>query len=190
MIKMIVAIDRANAIGWQDGRLAYKISHDLKRFKSLTMGHAVLLGRLTYQSLGRPDGLPGRKNYVLTRRPYSEIRGTFGNVDIVSSMEYFRSWVGKGDDLWICGGASVYAEALDKHMVEEIYITLIHGNSGADVSLKHDLAAWKLFMLREAAQGRQWILAEHTDVGPEGNNPSCTYITLKRADPSKFYWEE
>jgi dihydrofolate reductase len=206
-VKMIVAVDRGNAIGWQDGRLPWKLSHDMKRFKALTTGGTVVMGRTTYQSLGRPDGLPNRKNYVLTRRPYSEVRGQFGEVDIISSLDTVvrnRCSMGvgcdeygvcyatarnepdrcpKSDDLWIIGGASVYAEALEKNMVDELYLTLVHTTSGADVTLKDDLSAWKLWVLREQKAGRFWVLTEHEDTPPNGETPATTYITLKKANP-------
>lgn len=204
---MIVAVDRGNAIGWQDGRLPWKLPHDMKRFKALTTGGIVVMGRTTYQSLGRPDGLPNRKNYVLTRRPYSEVRGQFGEVDIISDLEYVRRMAGQCSlgvgcetgvcfatvhnepdrcgvkDIWIIGGASVYAEALEKNMVDELYLTLVHTTSGADVTLKHDLSAWKLFVLREQKEGRFWVLTEHEDTPVSGETPGTTYITLKKANP-------
>lgn len=183
-IKMIVAVDRGNAIGWQDGRLPWKLPHDMKRFKALTTGGTVVMGRTTYQSLGRPDGLPNRKNYVLTRRPYSEVRGQFGEVDIISSLDFVNPWRGPDvGELWIIGGASVYAEALEKNLVDELYLTLVHTTSGADVTLKDDLSAWKLWVLKEQKAGRFWVLTEHEDTPPNGETPSTTYITLKKANP-------
>jgi dihydrofolate reductase len=165
MIKMIVAIDRSNAIGWKDGRLPWRLPADMKRFKELTTGHTVVMGRTTYQSLGRPNGLPNRRNVVLTRRPYSEVRGQFGDVEIISSLDWVtqhaeairRTTDGtdqQPNDIWIIGGASVYEEALAKDIVDEMYVTLVEDDSGADVRLTTDLAAWKLFVLRN-----DWVCA-------------------------------
>lgn len=206
-VKMIVAVDQGNAIGWEDGRLPWKLPHDMKRFKELTTGQIVVMGRKTYLSLGRPNGLPNRTNFVLTRRPYSEVRGQFGEVDIISSIETatrrqpcnmgvgceesgacYANAQGEPDrcgrqDVWIIGGASVYAEALEKNLVDELYLTLVHTTSGADVTLKDDLSAWKLWVLKEQKQGRFWVLTEHEQTPPNDETPATTYITLKKANP-------
>jgi dihydrofolate reductase len=117
------------------------------------------MGRTTYQTLNMPDGLPNRQNFVLTRRPYSEVRGQFGNVDVISSLDYVvdrASSVPDGRDIWIIGGASVYAEALEKQMVDELHVTFVHTTSGADVSLPFELTAWKLFILQQRKLGVNW----------------------------------
>lgn len=175
MIKMILAVDSSNAIGWKDGRLPWKIPADMKRFKELTSGGTVVMGWSTYKSLGRIDGLPNRKNLVLTRRTYPEIRGQFGNVDIISSLDYVR----RLEDPWIIGGASVYDQALEAGLVDEIYLTLVDANSGADVTLKHDLSAWKLFILQQEKLGICWraeIEYPHT----EAPSPNITFVTLRK----------
>ena len=63
-VKMILAVDEGNAIGWDDGSLPWKIPADMKRFKELTTGHDVLMGWKTFISLRRPHGLPNRTNAV------------------------------------------------------------------------------------------------------------------------------
>lgn len=184
MIKMIVAVDRGNAIGWADGRLAWNIPSDMKRFKELTLGSTVVMGRSTYVSLNSLNGLPSRKNVVLTRRPYSEVRHQFGDVDIISSLDYVER-NRSANTQWIIGGASVYAEALDRQMVDEIYVTLIDGTSGADVTLKHDLASWKHFIIRRRAFGENWYptIMEGDKVSLSG--PGTTYLTLKKVYAQK-----
>ena len=174
-VSLIVAVDRGNAIGWKDGRLPWKIPVDMKRFKELTTGGTVVMGWSTYKSLGRIDGLPNRKNLVLTRRTYPEIRGQFGNVDIISSLDY----VLRLEDPWIIGGASVYDQALEAGLVDEIYLTLVDESSGADVTLKHDLAAWKLFMLQQAKLGILWH-AEVEYPHTEDTSPNITFVTLRK----------
>ena len=204
MIRMILAVDSGSAIGWKDGRLPWKIPTDMKRFKELTTGSTVVMGWSTYKSLGRADGLPNRKNLVLTRRPYSEIRGQFGNVDIISSLDYVKRLnehctMGMGcesagacfaevhdtpeqcplnQDIWIIGGASVYDQALDAGLVDEIYLTLVDETSGADVCMKYDMAAWKTFMLQQQKQGIIWnaeLEYPHVESGP-----SITYVTMRK----------
>jgi dihydrofolate reductase len=169
MIKLIVALDTGNAIGWSDGMLAYRdLKKDMARFKALTTNCTVVMGRSTYLSLKRPNGLPNRRNIVLTRRPYSEIRGQISSdVEIISSLDWIvqhndaakRTVAGtdrEPSDIWIIGGASVYDEALNKNIVDEIHMTLVHASCEADVILKTDLAAWKLFVLRQQALGIYW----------------------------------
>lgn len=179
-IKMIIAVDQGNSIGWSDGRLPWKIPPDMQRFKDLTTGHIVMMGRTTYQSLKRPDGLPNRRNVVLTRRPYSEVRGQFGNVDIISSLDWINGESQRGKVIWIIGGAQVYAEAIEKKIVDEIYLTQVHTLSGGDVILPIDLFSWKLFVLRERARGVNWDTTFDWDVPVPPSSPKISYITFKK----------
>ena len=167
-IKLIIAVDQSNAIGWSDGRLAHTgLKHDMQRFKQLTTNSMVVMGRSTYLSLGRPNGLPNRRNVVLTRRPYSEVRGQFGDVEIISSLDWVvqhneaahRTVAGtdrEPADIWIIGGKSVYEEALKMGIVDEIYLTVVHTTSEADVVMDTDIAAWKHFILKQRAIGTNW----------------------------------
>lgn len=190
-IRMILALDLANSVGWSDGMLAYRdLKKDMARFKRLTMNSTVVMGRSTYLSIGLVHGLPNRRNIVLTRRPYSEIRGQItGEVEIISSLDWVvqhneaaqRTVAGtdhEPSDIWIIGGASVYDEALEKGIVDEIHLTLVHATCEADVKLKTDLASWKLFVLREAKLGRNWIAEVH-DHEWDGDF-ATTYIILRR----------
>ena len=156
-IKMIVAVDNGNAIGWSDGRLPWQLPEDMKRFKELTTGDTVVMGSKTFKSLGRSTGLPNRKNVVLTKHP----EGYDPSIKTVSSLDYVELERGLGTQ-WIIGGASVYAEALERKMVDELYVTLVHTNSGADVTLPFDLRAWKLYLIRERNRGVIWDLIEMT----------------------------
>ena len=162
MIKMIVAVDQGNAIGWSDGRLPWKIPYDMKRFKELTTGNIVVMGFKTFQSLNRLNGLPDRKNIVLTHRPYSEVRDQIGlDVDVIGSLDYIKRGSTDLRDTFIIGGASVYAQALEAQMVDELHVTIVHANSGADVTLPFELVAWKLFILQQRKLGVNWELVDH-----------------------------
>jgi dihydrofolate reductase len=185
MARMIVAIDRSNAIGWKDGRLPWKISDDLKRFKALTMGHPVVMGWNTYVSLNRPAGLLGRQNVVLTSKSPLEVSEYFEStgygplvsdtITFCKNMEYVKTLAMP----WIIGGASVYARAIEEQLVDELYITLVDVNSGADVSLPFDLASLKLFQLRQVEVGVLWHTMNLEHVRPP-DGPSYTFITMKR----------
>lgn len=184
MLKMIVAVDQGNAIGWSDGRLPWKASADLKRFKELTTGGKVVMGWNTFKSLSKPDGLPNRENIVLTRKPLYEVRKHAGeNITVASSLmwvEATQECLGcTPPDYWIIGGADVYGQVIRRRLIDEIYLTLVHENSGADVVLPFDLAAWKLFVLRQERLGVCWNLTL-METPPVSHGPTVTFLTLKK----------
>lgn len=193
MIRMIVAVDQGNAIGWADGRLPWKLPADMRRFKELTTGHTVVMGFNTFRSLNRPDGLPNRKNIVLTRKSISERRGcSIGNdVAIISSLDWVKhqkevnlsraitDWQDEVPTIWIIGGARVYDEALAKKLVDEIHLTLVHTASEADVRVSTDLAAWKRFILTERKRGVNWEVVEgHRQ---RDGDHETSYLILRRS---------
>jgi dihydrofolate reductase len=103
---IVAAVARNGVIG-VDGRLPWQIPQDLARFKELTMGHALVMGRATFESIGRP--LPGRSNIVLTRRPGWAQEG----VDVARSLqEAVDIAASRGQDVFVAGGAEVYRAAL------------------------------------------------------------------------------
>jgi dihydrofolate reductase len=103
-LAIIAAIGKNRVIG-KDGKLPWHISPDLKRFKELTSGHAVLMGRRTFESLGRP--LPNRRNVVLSSRPIS------GAETYASIPEAFEALAAE-ETVYVIGGARLYAQFLDK----------------------------------------------------------------------------
>lgn len=121
MIALVVAYDRNRAIG-KDGRMPWDIPGELKRYRELTTGNAVIMGRRTYESVGRP--LPDRLNIVITTT-ISEIPGCV----VARSLEEAISLAGDMD-IYISGGANVYRDALD--MVDVMYITEIDAEYEAD----------------------------------------------------------
>lgn len=115
-INIIVAVGNGGAIG-HSGKLSFYIPADLKRFKDLTMGHPIIMGRLTFDSL--PKGaLPGRRNIVITRNP----DWSAPNVETASSLEDAIRMT--GDDAFIIGGGQVYRQALP--IADKLYITRIY----------------------------------------------------------------
>ena len=107
MPTVIVAAVARNGVIGVDGRLPWRIPDDLARFKHLTMGHALVMGRETFESIGRP--LPGRSTIVLTRRPDWSHDGveTAGSLEAAVEMA-----TGRGEDVFVAGGAEVYRAAL------------------------------------------------------------------------------
>lgn len=118
MLSIIVAIAENGAIG-NKGQLVYHISADLKRFKALTTGHTVLMGRKTFESL--PKGaLPNRRNIVLTRNRSL----TFPGAEVFSSIDEALDNCGADEKIYVIGGAEIYRQAIP--MADELELTLIH----------------------------------------------------------------
>ena len=114
---MIAALARNSAIGFQN-KLLYWLPNDLKRFKQLTTGHTVLMGRRTFDSL--PKGaLPNRRNIVLTRSPHFTAPG----IEVFTSLQEALAACEPQEEVFIIGGASVYAEALP--LAHRLCLTLV-----------------------------------------------------------------
>lgn len=122
MIKMIVAVDRNFGIGYKDD-LLFKISDDLKRFRRLTMGHFVVMGRKTYESL--PNPLNGRVNVVMTNK--KDYQPKDSNVivenDASKVINHYRNTGKQDKDIYIIGGAEIYK--LFAKYADTIYLTFI-----------------------------------------------------------------
>jgi dihydrofolate reductase len=103
-IALIAAMDRARAIG-KNGALPWHLPPDLKRFKALTLGHTVLMGRKTFESIGKP--LPGRRNVVLSRDPSFQRDGVEACRSLSAALRLCTS-----DTLWVIGGGEIYTLAL------------------------------------------------------------------------------
>ena len=115
-ISIIVAIAENNAIGFEN-KLLYWLPNDLKRFKALTTGHTIIMGRKTFESL--PKGaLPNRRNIVLSRQDI-----VFPGAERFSSLEAALSQCNEEEEIYIIGGASVYQEAMP--LADKLCITHI-----------------------------------------------------------------
>lgn len=113
LISLIVAMSRNRVIG-RDGQIPWHLPADLQRFKRLTMGQTLLMGRKTWQSIGRP--LPGRRIIVLSRNPGFQADGCLVVADLPSGIAASQT-----PELFICGGSEVYRQALP--LVRRIYLT-------------------------------------------------------------------
>lgn len=114
-ISLIVAAAENNAIG-KDNALLWHLSADLKRFKSLTSGHPVIMGRKTFESIGKP--LPNRRNIVISRS-LSALDGC----EVVASVEEALALVNDGEEAFIIGGGSVYRALWQK--AARLYLTAV-----------------------------------------------------------------
>ncbi len=116
MISIIAAVAKNRAIGFQN-KLIYWLPNDLKRFKALTTGHTIIMGRNTFLSL--PKGaLPNRRNIVLTRSLKA-----FEGCDVYPSLEEALAHCNKDEEVFIIGGASVYEQALP--LADRLFLTEI-----------------------------------------------------------------
>ena len=122
MIYHVVAVSKNGVIG-KDGKLPWRFPADLKFFKNLTTGHTVIMGRKTFDSLGKP--LPNRENIVITRRPRPETAG----VKFAESVDQALRRAQKGK-IFIIGGASIYRKTV--HLIDGIYLTRIHQDYEGD----------------------------------------------------------
>jgi dihydrofolate reductase len=126
IISLIVALDEQRGIG-VDGHLPWHLSADLQRFKSLTMGHHLIMGRKTYESIGRP--LPGRTTIIVSRNPSFQPEGCMVARSLETAIEFAR--FDQEDEAFIIGGGDLFDQAID--MADRIYLTQVHASLEADV---------------------------------------------------------
>ncbi|MDJ0904910.1 MAG: dihydrofolate reductase [Woeseiaceae bacterium] len=126
MISLIVAASANNVIGKQ-GDLPWRLSDDLKRFKALTMGKPIVMGRKTWESIGRP--LPGRQNIVITRQEDF----VAGGCDVVASPEAAIDAAGDAEEIMIIGGSHIYEAFLP--VAGRIYLTRVEADIEGDAYL-------------------------------------------------------
>lgn len=121
MISIIAAMSENRVIGI-NGRLPWHLPNDLRRFKQITWGKNILMGRVTFNSINRP--LPGRNNLVLTKNPSFEHE----NITVIHSLD--ELWALKLDELMVIGGEEIYRLFLP--LCSKIYLTLVHTEISGD----------------------------------------------------------
>lgn len=124
---MIAAIGATTRSLGRNNELLWRIPDDLKRFKALTRGHVVVMGRKTYESIGRP--LPDRTNIVVTRDTAKEIPGCIVVDSIEKALEVARQH--EHEEIFIIGGAQIYSQALP--IADKLYLTLVESDEQGDV---------------------------------------------------------
>ena len=134
-LALIVAVARKGVIG-KDGGLPWHVSEDLKHFKKTTSGHAIIMGRKTYDSIGRP--LPKRRNIVVTRQADGEFPGCERAASLDEAIALARS---TDPCPFIIGGASLYEEALP--IATEIHLTTIDEDVDGDTCFPGDMSAFE-----------------------------------------------
>ena len=125
IVSIIAAMDRKRGIG-VDNKLPWRLSADLKRFRELTMGHHIIVGRKTFESIGRP--LPGRRMIVVTRDRDYKAEGCDLSHSLEDAIDLARE---RGEsEAFICGGAEIYAQSIG--IVDRMYLTFVDAEVAAD----------------------------------------------------------
>ncbi len=157
-LSVIAAVAEGNRAIGKDNRLLWHIPDDLKRFKTLTLGHPVIMGENTYRSIGRP--LPGRTNIILSFSKQFSAPGC----EVFATLESALNYAAKRDakEVFIIGGAMVYQAALP--LADRLYITLVEGDYQGD-------AFFPDYSMFGTVVGR-----EHHDDGQH----RFTFLTLER----------
>jgi dihydrofolate reductase len=162
-IAAIVAIDLDRVIG-RDNQLPWRLPADLKRFRRLTVGKAVVMGRRTYESIGRP--LPDRLNIVVSRRPDLTVPGC----EVASSFDEALARAARygGDEVMVIGGAELFAEALPR--CDRIYLSVVQAHVGGDCWLPR-------------FEERDWVEVAEEGCPADAANPyPHRFLVLERRD--------
>lgn len=168
MLSMIVAMSEAARVIGLNGDMPWKLSSDLRRFKRLTVGHPVIMGRKTYQSIGRP--LPDRTNIVLTRDASYEAAGclVYQSLDEALASEACRDV-----EVFVIGGAEVYREALPR--ADRLYVTFVDYHGEGDTFFPED--PWQKFIPLAPDPG-----IEAHGVDEKHTNPTRYMVMCRRSE--------
>lgn len=157
-ISLIVAVAENGVIG-RDGDLPWRIPADLKFFKDTTMGKPIVMGRKTYESIGR--ALPGRTNIVITRDPDFSA----DDVYVADGLDAALELAGTAEEVMVIGGAQIYALALPR--TDRIYLTRVHATPVGDVTFPD-------------IDPDVWLETSREERPPEGDVPGYAFVTLER----------
>lgn len=134
-VSIVVAIAENNAIG-KNNQLLWHLPADLKHFKQITTGHTIVMGRKTFDSIGRP--LPNRRNIVVTRTAGLQIPGA----EVTHSIAAALALCTEEGEVFIIGGSEIYTSALS--LTDRVYLTRVHASYDADAFFPEiDFDTWK-----------------------------------------------
>jgi dihydrofolate reductase len=133
MVKIIVATSKNRVIG-DSNSLIWYLPADLKRFKELTTGNPIVMGRKTYESIGRP--LPNRRNIIITRDVKYDVEGC----EVVNSLE--EALMICNNNCFIIGGGEIYKQSMS--IADQIYLTLVHEDFEGDTEFPEIGSEWKM----------------------------------------------
>lgn len=160
----LIAAMASNRVIGRDNRLPWHLSADLKRFKRLTLGHTLVMGRKTFESIGRP--LPGRSTIVVTRQEGYAARFAPDTVRVVHSVEEALDLSREDTEVFIAGGGDIFQQTLP--VADRLYLTIIEEAFPGDAYFpEYDES--------------QWRLVDREDHGPAEDAPfSWSFQTLDR----------
>lgn len=155
-LSLIVAMSENGVIG-RGGELPWHLAADLRRFKRLTMGHAILMGRKTWESIGR--ALPGRTSIVITRQANFQTgeESVLIASDLDSALKIASRADCEQDHLFIIGGAAIYETALPR--ADRLYLTRVHASVEGDVSFPP--IDWQQWLLKDQSHHTADALNDH-----------------------------
>lgn len=159
ILSIIVAAAENNVIG-RDNGLIWKLSADLKHFKALTTGHTIIMGRKTFESIGRP--LPNRRNVIISRNPAYRAEGC----EVVESIDDALKLVEDENESFIVGGGTIYKALWDR--AERIYLTRVHTRAEGDT------------FIPELETGRWELLGLENFPADDRNEFAYSFITYQR----------
>ena len=161
MLSIIVAKAKNNIIG-KDNQLIWHLSDDLKRFKKLTTGHTIIMGRKTFESIGRV--LPNRKHVILSKN--SDLNIENENVEIINDISSLDKYIDSQEENFVIGGAAIYQLLMSK--TKKMYITEIEKDFEGDVYFPEiNMNEWK-------------IIEKEKGPKDEENDFEYSYITYER----------
>ena len=161
-LSLIAAVAENDVIG-SGGDLPWHLPKDLKAFKRRTLGHSLIMGRKTYDSIGRP--LPKRRSIVLTRRKDFTAAG----VDVAGSLDEALEMVAREEEAFVIGGGEIYRQALPR--ADRLYLTKVHAVIPGDIH----------FPVLDPAL---WTLIEETSHQADDRHRPFTFRTYQRASPN------
>lgn len=165
LIELVVAVARNGVIG-REGDMPWRLSTDMKRFKAITMGKPVIMGRKTYQSIGKP--LPGRRNIVITRDPAFRADGVAVENSLKAAFDTAGKVAMEGGQTGICvlGGGEIYRQALP--FADTVHLTHVDAEPEGDTLFPElDPSDWSV-------ESREFVPAGEKD------SASTEYVVYRR----------
>lgn len=144
-VSIVAAIDEKRGLG-KNNDLLFRIPEDLKRFRQLTLEHPIIMGRKTFESIGKP--LPSRTNIIITRDKNYSASNTIIVHSLDKGIEIAKKSPGN-EEIFIIGGGQVFAQALP--LVEKLYLTLVEGDYDADTFFP-DYSEFKKIVFEQPGQ--------------------------------------
>jgi dihydrofolate reductase len=160
-VSLVAAVAENRVIG-RNSRLPWRLPDDLRRFKEITMGKPVIMGRKTFQSIGRP--LPGRTNIVVSRDPGFAVPGVWMASGLAEALGLAERM--GADEAMVIGGGEIYALALP--LVGRLYLTEVRATVAGDA----------FFPVLDSSQWRETAREERPAAGPEA--PAHAFVVLER----------